>query len=69
MARFVNRELNKFFGRALGDPVIQIGTVFWRFGEDKPFHNNIITLKGCTEFDVGDNPWKLLVEIMKLMYY
>ena len=60
MARFVNRELNKFFGRALGDPVIQIGTVFWRFGEDKPFHNNIITLKGCTEFDVGDNPCEII---------
>ena len=60
MARFVNRELNNFFKRAHGDPVIQIGTVFWKFGDDKPFHNNIITLKGCSNFDVGDTPCEII---------
>jgi DNA polymerase elongation subunit (family B) len=60
MARFVNRELNNFFKRAHGDPVIQIGTVFWKFGDDKPFHNNIITLKGCSSFDVGDSPCEII---------
>lgn len=54
MVRFVNQELNKMFGNAEGDKVIQIGTVFWRYGEDEPFHNNIITLKGCSPFKVGD---------------
>lgn len=53
MVRFVNQELNKFFGYAEGDRVIQIGTVFWRYGDDKPFHNNIITLRGCDPFKVG----------------
>jgi DNA polymerase elongation subunit (family B) len=60
MSRFVNQELNKFFGRAHGDPVIQIGTVFWKFGDDKPFHNNIITLKGCSSFNVGDEPCEII---------
>ena len=56
MVRFVNQELNRFLGRAFGDKVIQIGTVFWRFGDDKPFYNNIITLGGCSPFNVGDTP-------------
>ena len=47
MVRFINQELNKFFGYAEGDRVIQIGTVFWRYGDNEPFHNNIITLRGC----------------------
>lgn len=55
MVRFINQELNKLFGHAEGDRVIQIGTVFWRYGEEKPFHNNIITLRGCDPFKVGDN--------------
>lgn len=54
MVRFINQELNKFFGHAEGDRVIQIGTVFWRYGDDKPFHNNIITLRGCDPFKVGN---------------
>jgi DNA polymerase elongation subunit (family B) len=60
MVRFVNQELNRYLGRANGDKVIQIGTVFWRFGEDKPFHNNIITLKGCAPFNVGDSPCEVI---------
>ncbi len=60
MSRFVNQELNKVFGKANGDPVIQIGTVFWRFGDDRPFHNNIITLKGCSDFKVGDQDCEII---------
>ena len=56
MVRFVNQELNRYLGRSFGDKVIQIGTVFWRFGDDKPFYNNIITLGGCSPFNVGDMP-------------
>ena len=38
---FITELLNEEFGKMniylKGDPVIQIGTVFMRFGEDKPF--------------------------------
>ena len=60
MVRFVNQELNKTFGYAEGDKVIQIGTVFWRFGESEPFHNNIITLNGCNPFNVGDKKCEVI---------
>jgi DNA polymerase elongation subunit (family B) len=56
MVRFVSHELNRAFGFAKGDTVIQIGTVFWRYGEPTIAHNNIITLKSCTPFKVG-NQW------------
>jgi DNA polymerase elongation subunit (family B) len=55
MVRFVNHELNKAFGFAKGDTVIQIGTVFWRYGDPSIIHNNIITLKSCAPFIVGGN--------------
>ena len=34
-----------------GDPVIQIATVFMRFGEDKPFLKHIITLDTCDDIE------------------
>ena len=56
MVRFVNELVNNFIGKVYGDRVIQIGTVFWEYGDDAPFHNNIITLKNCDNFEVrGDN--------------
>lgn len=54
MVRYINRLLNKFLGNVEGDRIIQIGTVFWTYGENECFHNNIITLRGCNEFNVGD---------------
>jgi len=54
MVRFVNNELNRAFGFAKGDTVIQIGTVFWRYGDPTITHNNIITLKSCESFKVGE---------------
>ena len=33
----------------LGDPIIQIGTVFSYYGESEPFYKNIITLGGCSK--------------------
>ena len=44
LVRFINNELNSYFPKVKGDKCIQIGTTFWRYGEDKPFYNNIITL-------------------------
>ena len=55
MVRFVNELVNSFIGKVYGDRVIQIGTVFWEYGNDSPFHNNIITLKNCDDFKVRDD--------------
>jgi len=49
LVKFVNNLLNSFLPAVKGDRVIQIGTVFWRFGDDKPIHNHILTLKGCSD--------------------
>lgn len=34
----------------IGDPIIQIGTTFKRYGEKELFLKHIITLKGCSKF-------------------
>lgn len=60
MVRFINYELNKAYGFAEGDKVIQIGTVFWRYGEEQICHNNIITLKGCEEFNIGEQKCEVI---------
>ena len=60
LVRFINQKLNAYIGRALGDPVIQIGTVFWEYGDPDVFHNNIITLKNASGFDVGDQPCEVV---------
>ena len=60
MVRFVNHELNRAFGFAKGDTVIQIGTVFWRYGDPTIIHNNIITLQSCVPFKVGDQSCEVI---------
>ena len=54
LVRFVNNLLNDYCDVINGDRTIQIGTVFWDFGDTDCFHNNIITLRGCDEFKVGN---------------
>ena len=65
IVRFVNYEINKAFGFAEGDKVIQIGTVFWRYGESNICHNNIITLRGCDKFNVGDKSCEVISKNME----
>lgn len=65
MVRFINILLNRSFGHAEGDKVIQIGTVFWRYGEPEICHNNIITLKGCSPFKVGDKNCEVISKNME----
>lgn len=60
MVKFVNNKLNYFFGKAYGDRVIQIGTVFWEYGDTQCFHHNIITLKKSAPFNVGDQPCEII---------
>ena len=60
MVRFINWELNSYFGHAYGDRVIQIGTVFWEYGDDECFHNNIITLRDCSNFKVGNEDCEIV---------
>jgi len=60
IVRFINQEINKAFGLAQGDSVIQIGTVFWRYGDSEVCHNNIITLKGCDKFTIGGNDCEVI---------
>ena len=47
--KFVNYQLKTLFPEVKGDKVIQIGTSFWRYGDDKPIYNNIITLKNIND--------------------
>jgi len=65
IVRFINHEINKIFGFAEGDKVIQIGTVFWRYGESNICHNNIITLRGCDKFNVGDKECEVISKSME----
>jgi len=65
IVRFMNHEINKAFGFAQGDTVIQIGTVFWRYGDPSVCHNNIITLKGCDKFKVGDQNCEVISKTME----
>ena len=65
IVRFINHEINKVFGFAEGDKVIQIGTVFWRYGENNICHNNIITLKGCNKFNIGDQKCEVISKTME----
>ena len=60
MVRFINWELNSYFGHAYGDRVIQIGTVFWEYGDDECFHNNIITLRHCSDFKVSNEDCEVI---------
>jgi DNA polymerase elongation subunit (family B) len=49
IVKYVNQELTHAFPQVKGDKVIQIGTTFWRYGDDKPIYNNMITLKNCDD--------------------
>ena len=49
LVKYCNQELTFLFPQVKGDKVIQIGTTFWRYGDDKPIYNNMITLKQCSE--------------------
>lgn len=51
LVKFINYELKKYFPEVKGDKVIQIGTSFWQYGDDKPIYNNMITLKNTTNID------------------
>ena len=60
MVRFINIELNKAFGHAIGDQVIQIGTVFWKYGEPSVNHYNIITLNNADTFNIGNKECEVI---------
>lgn len=47
LVKYVNLELTRELPPVQGDSVIQIGTSFWIFGQDKPIYNHILTLGGC----------------------
>ena len=54
MVKYVNDKLSAYFPSVKGDQVIQIGTVFWRFGDDNPFYSNMISLGNCSDFGTTD---------------
>lgn len=60
LVKFVNQLLNSYLPAVIGDSVIQIGTVFWRFGDDKPILNHMITLDGCSDFVSDDIPNEII---------
>ena len=47
---WLHELFDKLFPHVEGDPVIQIGTTFKRYGESELFLKHIITLKGCDKF-------------------
>lgn len=53
--KMLHRKLVEWMGTLLptlsGDKVIQIGTVFWRFGETEPCLKHLITLDTCDPID------------------
>ena len=59
MVNFMNNVLSglnkktrmKNFPEVEGDPVIQIGTVVWRYGDKEPFLKHIVTLNSCDPID------------------
>ncbi len=59
----LNYGINKYLGirnqnltAVEGDAIIQIGSAFWFYGNDKPAHYNILTLGTCDKFNVaGEN--------------
>lgn len=53
LVQCINYKLNIYFPSVKGDEIIQIGTSFWTFGDDKPAYNNIITMGSCD--DLSDN--------------
>jgi len=60
LVKFINQLLTEFLDVINGDRTIQIGTVFWNYGDTECFHNNIITLKNCSDFKVGDSDCEII---------
>ena len=76
MITFLIELFNKIFdaiGIELeGDPVIQIGTVFMKFGEDEPYLHHIITLDTCDDIEGAEvvackTEEQVLLEWMRLI--
>ena len=49
--KFVNNLLKDHFAVVEGYRIIQIGTTFYRFGDEQPIHHNIITLGSCDKLE------------------
>ena len=77
MIAFLNEWFDNEFAKLgielEGDPVIQIGTVFMRFGEDEPYLHHIITLDTCDDIEGAEvvackteeevlKEWKALIQ-------
>ena len=72
LVKFVNNQLKSIFPDVKGDRVIQIGTSFWRYGDDKPIYHNIVTLKNTDaleNIDVSsfENETDLLLEWINII--
>tara|TARA_R100001163_G_C5068174_1_gene208070 strand:+ start:3598 stop:8802 length:5205 start_codon:yes stop_codon:yes gene_type:complete len=48
--KWLHELFDLYFPDVDGDPIIQIGTTFKRYGEKELFLKHIITLKGCSKF-------------------
>lgn len=48
--KWLHELFDQFLPEVVGDPVIQIGTTFKRYGEKELYLKHIITLHGCSEF-------------------
>lgn len=48
--KWMHELFDLFLPEVVGDPCIQIGTTFKRYGEKELFLKHIITLKGCAQF-------------------
>ena len=72
MTEWFDKEFNRIGIELEGDPVIQIGTVFMRFGEDEPYLHHIITLDTCdaiegAEVVACETEEEVLMEWMQLV--
>lgn len=76
LVKFVNHELKRFLPAVCGDPIIQIGTVFWLYGDSKPIYNNILTMvpkdEGCSDIpgidvEIFENELKMLLRWSELI--
>jgi len=67
--------LNKYLPAVEGDPIIQIGTTFHRYGSDEIIHKHIVSLNSCDEIEDADvvsvdneadllRVWKAMIEEM-----
>ena len=68
----LNLLFQKHFPEVYSDPIIQIGSVFKKFGEKDPYLKHIITLNSCSHFNndtlIGDENKDIIIpneDIMK----